>query len=365
MKAARLSSFTSPLSVEIVDEPRLIPGSVILRVLSVYIPTFTANVVDGKLPYQLPPLPTTPGPNAIGVIEEVADDVFDLSKGQIVFAGGAIYSDDAFSKNDTILIGWTTAGPHARRLQQIYKEGSWAEKFLVPSSSIVPFPESLTLHYSTSQLGVFSYIGIAYGALLRGDFRPGQVVVVNGATGSIGSGTVLLALSLGASRVIAVGRDVDTLNALQSLDPKRVFIVPLVDLEEDTKKIQALAAEADHPKYEGAHLFIDAIGGALSADPTIACMKALRRRGIAVFVGSVYPPVPVNYVEAMIKQIEIRGSFMSDRDSYGDLMRLAASGVLDINKIKVHTFPLDQINDAISKASTAKGLNWVVLEPSK
>lgn len=89
----------------------------------------------------------------------------------------------------------------------------------------------------------------------------GQIVVVNGATGILGSSAVILALAFGASRVIAVGRDVATLESLRALDPKRVFPVALSSsIEEDEKKIAALAAEADYPKNEGAHVFIDLVG---------------------------------------------------------------------------------------------------------
>ena len=284
----------------------------------------------------------------------------------MVVAPNSISSTDPSSKDDTVFIGWTAASPFSVRLQKIYKEGSLAEKLLVPSNAIVPLPHSLTLQYSTAQLGIFSFIGISYGAILRGDFKAGQIVVVNGATGAIGSSVVLLALSLGAARVIAVGRDVDTLKSLQDLDPRRVFTVPLgLSIDDDSKKIAALAAEADYPKNEGAHLFIDAIGGATTSDPTLACLKSLRRHGIAVFVGSVFSPLSINYMDVMRKQLQIRGSWMFHQDDFGGLIRLVTSGVVDLNKIRVHPFPLDQVNSAVSKASTVKGLNWVILEPNK
>jgi alcohol dehydrogenase len=248
-----------------------------------------------------------------------------------------IASSDPYSKNDTILIGWANVSPLGARLQEIYKEGSLAEKLLVPSNAIVPLPDSVTLQYSTAQLGILGYIGISYDAVLRGDFKTGQIVVVNGATGTIGSSVVLLVLALGASRVIAVGRNVDALKSLQALDPRRVCIVPLgSSIDEDSKKIAALAAEADYPKNEGAHLFIDAIGAATTPDPTLACLKSLRRHGIAVFVGSVFSPLLISYMDVMHKWLQIRGSWMCDIDAFGGLIRLVASGVVDLNKIKVY-----------------------------
>ena len=49
MRAARLISYDSPLTIETIESPKLIPGSVIIRVLSVCIPAYTHNVVNGKL----------------------------------------------------------------------------------------------------------------------------------------------------------------------------------------------------------------------------------------------------------------------------------------------------------------------------
>ena len=52
---------------------------------------------------------------------------------------------------------------------------------------------------------------------------------------------------------------------------------------------------------------------------------------------------------------------MYTQDEVGDLVWLVASGVVDLNKMKVHTFPLGKINEAVVMASTPKGLE-VALE---
>ena len=68
MKAARLYEVGKPLKVEEVPEPILKPGSAIIKLLGSHIPSFTTQVLSGELGYMLPPLPFTPGPNAIGVV---------------------------------------------------------------------------------------------------------------------------------------------------------------------------------------------------------------------------------------------------------------------------------------------------------
>lgn len=87
MKAARLYETGKPLKIEEIAEPTLRSGSVIVKVLSTHIPSFTEGVISGELGYALPEMPFTPGTSAIATIEAVADDVFDLSVGQKVFCG--------------------------------------------------------------------------------------------------------------------------------------------------------------------------------------------------------------------------------------------------------------------------------------
>ena len=47
--------------------------------------------------------------------------------------------------------------------------------------------------------------------------KPTQTLVVNGATGGLGSAAVLVGLAMGASKVVAVGRNEEKLKALEQL----------------------------------------------------------------------------------------------------------------------------------------------------
>ena len=64
----------------------------------------------------------------------------------------------------------------------------------------------------------------------------GETVIVNGATGITGIGTVLSALAMGAARVIAIARNPARLEKLQAIDPKRVATVALGKGESITPK---------------------------------------------------------------------------------------------------------------------------------
>ena len=91
-------------------------------------------------------------------------------------------------------------------------------------------------------------------------------MIVNGATGVLGVGTVRLLLDVGAARVIAVGRRRDILKGLEELDPKRV---KAVEWQENRTEAGTLIEAAG----ERSDLFIDAVGFAGNADTTTACIR--------------------------------------------------------------------------------------------
>ena len=208
-KAARLHQVGSPLKIEEIPEPRLRPGGAIIRVLGSHVVPFTSRVLSGELGYMLPtPFPITPGPSAIALVESVAEDVFGLKLGEVVFADPWISSRVIGAEPDGILIGWTGLAPAAGRMQSLWKDGAFAEKALWPAECLTPLVEVSGL--PPERLAIMNYLTIAYGGLLRGDFRAGSTLVVTGATGGLGVSSVIVALALGASRIVAVARDVDT-----------------------------------------------------------------------------------------------------------------------------------------------------------
>lgn len=180
MKAARLYEVGKPLKVEDVSEPKIRSGSAIVRILCAHVFSYTRQVINGKLGYDLPELPFTPGTGAIAVVEAVADDVFDLEIGQQVFCDPYIYSRNISAEPDGILLGWTGLTPLSSRTQSLWKDGVFAEKALFPAECLTPIPKT---KFSPQQLAYLDYLTVAYGGLLRADFHPCQTLVVNGATG--------------------------------------------------------------------------------------------------------------------------------------------------------------------------------------
>lgn len=354
MKAARLHKIGSSLNIEEIAEPTLRPSGVIVRILKTFIPSFTAQVLSGELNYQVPPLPFTPGTSAIGIIETVADDVSSLERGQMVFCDQYIASHNISTPPDAILMGWTGLAPASSHTQSLWKDGAMAQKALFPAECLTPITNT---SISTELLAAIGYLAIPYGGFLRGNLRPSQVVIINGATGNLGTAAILVALAMGASKVVAVGRNTTALSELEKLDERRVVSVSLSgNTEEDAQKIKKAAGEAD--------LVLDVLGRVTNPNLTLNCIRALRPKGTAVFMGGVKADIPLPYAEIMIKEITISGAFMFPRQAPKDLLELASAGILNLQAIQTHVYDLVDANKAVEAASNMKGLDYCILSPN-
>ncbi|MGR8921664.1 MAG: zinc-binding dehydrogenase, partial [Gammaproteobacteria bacterium] len=193
------------------------------------------------------------------------------------------------------------------------------------------------------------------GGLRRGSLRPGETLVVHGATGYFGSAAVLLGLALGAGRVVAAGRNTGVLDRLAQAGGSRVATVTMSgDVARDAAALRAAAGG-------GADMAFDIVGQADSPNGTLAALKSLRRGGRLVLMGSLGPALPVDYNELMLNDWSILGQFMYDRDAYPNLLNLVRAGLLNLDLVEVTTWPLAELAQAIDAAAGMSGLDCTVV----
>lgn len=352
MKAAILHRPGVALEVEETPIPQLRPASVQVRVLATHILSFTDQVVGGQIPFPLP-TPYIPGLSAIGSIEAIADDVSGLRVGQKVFCSPLISSRN-IQNPERILKGWFGVTRNCEPLLAQWKDGTFAEFAVYPVECVTPIHP--VAGYSDAEAASMYYLSIAYGALLRGEFTPGQSVLINGATGNLGAASILVALAMGASRIFAAGRNRAVLHSLAALDPKRITAISLPDRVEDYP--QRYSSE-----ISGVDLMIDAVGVMDHSALVEAGLSVLRQNGTAVFLGGVAADVQLSYLMTLVKELNIRGSFMYPQSAPSDIVRMIESGLLNLKVFEPKAYRLDQINEAIAEASHSRGLQYVVLQP--
>ena len=81
-------------------------------------------------------------------------------------------------------------------------------------------------------------------------------------------------------------------------------------------------------------------------------------------MGSMAVPLPISYLEVMLNSLEIIGQFMYPSDAFMRLIDLARAGLLDLRAIRVRSFPLEALPEAMEASATAGGLECVVTPPS-
>jgi NADPH2:quinone reductase len=161
VRAIRVHEFGEPdvLQVEELPDPQPGPGQVLVRVKAAGVNPVETYIRSGSYAVK-PPLPYTPGGDAAGVIESLGEGVEGFKAGDRVYTSGT-------------------------------RTGVYAELALCDLSQVHPLPEAVTFAQGA---GVNTPYATAYRSLYpRAHARPGETVLVHGATGGVGTAAVQIA----------------------------------------------------------------------------------------------------------------------------------------------------------------------------
>jgi alcohol dehydrogenase len=353
-KAWRLHGPGGVLGIEETALPAVRAVTVRVRMEAAPILSYLREYAAGKLPYWYPEGTFTPGTNGAGVVEEIGPDVYHFTVGQRVFVHPHLVAAEIAAEPAQILVGLTGISPDSGPMLAAWGDGTFSQQVLMPASVLAPLDgiEALPVERLAS-LGKF---GVPLGGLLRGRLASGETLVVNGATGYFGSAAVLLGLALGAERVIAAGRSGDTLERIREAGGGRVRSVVLTgEVEADAKALKEAAGG------RGAHLAFDQVGGASDPSSTLAALKSLQRGGRLVLMGSMTAPLPITYGELMVNDWEVIGNFMYRASAFRTLVALVRAGLLDLDKVNITSFPMQDLPQAMDQAAQMRGLDCTVV----
>jgi NADPH2:quinone reductase len=297
MHAAAIDEFGGPITPHQLAIPR--PGSdeILIRVESAGVGVWDSFEAEGgfaKLYGGNPQFPYILGSDGAGTVEDVGDQVKQFRKGDRVYA-------------------LALANP---------KGGFYAEYAAIKADNASPIPGKLTIE----QAGVFPVDAIT--ALCGLDetlgLKPGESVLIFGASGGIGHMAVQLAKRMGA-RVLAVASGPDGVNFVKSLGADMVIDGRSQDVLEAARKFA--------PKGLDAVLLTAGGTGAEQA------MAALRDGGRVAYPNGVELTAnPRPGITA--KSYNGRG----DPDALAKLNRLVEQGPFEVHVAR--TFPLDEAAEA-------------------
>ncbi|MFO8034370.1 MAG: zinc-binding dehydrogenase [Candidatus Bipolaricaulota bacterium] len=210
----------------------------------------------------------------------------------------------------------------------VSRDGCYAEQVAVPADALRPLPEGM----SAVQGAAFPLVtSTAYHMLIgRGHLRPGETVLITGATGGVGTAAVQLARAAGA-RIIAASRSGAKAQRLQELGAHEV-----VDASADLAE-QVLSLTQGY----GVDLVAEQVGVAVWE----ACLAATKPGGRVVFCGATSgSQVSMNLQPTYRREISIHGVYGALPEELDRVWSLVESG--QVQPLVDHTLPLDKAADA-------------------
>jgi len=178
-------------------------------------------------------------------------------------------------------------------------QGTFAETVIVPARNAVPKPDGLT----AAQASVMGTAWLtAYRMLfVKSGLRPGQTMLVQGASGGVSTALVQLGRAAGM-RVWVTGRTED----------KRALAT-------------RLGAHATYPSGERLPERVDAVFETVGDATWSHSMRALRPGGVIVVSGATSGPNPAADLQRLFfLQLRVIGSTMGSRDELADLLTFVA-----------------------------------------
>jgi NADPH:quinone reductase len=316
MRACLLREFgpVQDLRLETVAPPALQAGEVLIRTRAFGLNFPDLLMVQGKYQERYP-LPFVPGRDAAGIVEAVGADASDFRSGD-------------------------------RVLCQVAK-GAWAEYIAAPASRCFPMSPAATFEHAAAMVTPYHTAYVAMVA--RSKIRAGEIAVVSGASGSVGTALVQLLKARG-NFVIAVVSSAHKVDFVTEMGADRVIVAAGDDLKRSVPDQLRAAANGRQ-----ADVFFDLVGGDLF-DAGLRSLGDDGRLVVIGFAGGRIPEARANYL--LLKNISVVGAPLDVHFKNGT--QTIADGAALIRELYQSTalrppiksiMPLDRFSDAIRDAA--------------
>jgi alcohol dehydrogenase len=271
------------MTIDEIEKPSPRANDVLIQVKSCGVIPNMNSIFSGKLWNHLPPLPASVGLDAAGVVAETGGRVVDIRVGDRVYVNPwlscgqctSCRTGEPLMCSSAALQGYFGFFPTSRPQLDAYPYGGFSEYMTASAQRLVKLQNEV----SFDQAARFGYLGTSFAGLRAGKVVAGTTVAINGITGTLGVGATLLALGMGATRILGLGRNANVMKQLKALAPNRIDTLALgagsiVDwLRERTGGI-------------GVDVLLDCSGRSASSATTSDALNGVKRGGAVVNIGS-------------------------------------------------------------------------------
>jgi NADPH2:quinone reductase len=324
MRAILCTHFGPPNELELADipSPHAAAGEAVVLIKAAALNFFDTLIVAGKYQHK-PPFPFSPASEFAGVVGSVGAGVTDIAVGDRVMGN----------------IGW----------------GAAREAVAIDAHQLAKLPEALDFERAAGL--TVTYSTTFYALRERAQLKPGETLVVLGASGGTGLAAVELGKMMGA-RVIACASSDEKLAFARTHGADETVNYGRENLRDALKRLGG-----EH----GIDVVYDPVGGPY-AEPAVRSLAWLGRYLVVGFAAGEIPKIPLNL--ALLKSCDIRGVSWGawtkrepqlQRALMTDLARWCIEGKLSAH---VHAvYPLTEITAALNALADRKVMGKIVLRP--
>ena len=340
MKAILFYNHGSADVLEYSDFPTPDPGpnQVLVRLKAAALNRLDLWVREGwpelKLEY-----PHIPGADGAGEVAALGDGVKNWSVGDRVVINSNLSCgtcEYCLAGMDNRCRNWGLLGETQR--------GTYAEYVSVPARNLFPLPVGFDEH--TAAAAALVYHTAWHSLLTRGNLRPGETVLIIGATGGVNLASLQIAKLAGAT-VFVVGSSPDKLALAESLGADH-----LIDRSQEGNWSEAVYLMTDK---RGVDVVVDNVGTTFPE-----AFRAAGRGGRILTVGNTgNPRVEIDNRFIFAKHLSLIGSTMGTHSDFKKVMSLVFSGRL--TPVLDRTYPLSEAGAAQERLAAGDQMGKITL----
>ncbi len=341
MRAALFHENGGPdvLRIEDVPRPEPGPGEVLVRVRAAALNHLDLWVRRG-LPIETT-MPHVGGSDVAGDIAEVGAGVDPSRVGERVVVNPSLacgHCRECAQGEESMCPRYRILGEHT--------DGGFAEYVAVDADRAYALPDDLS--YEDAAALPISYM-TAWRALVgRAALRPGEDVLVIGASGGTALAAVQIARLLGA-RVFALTKGAEKVARLKEIG---------ADVAYDRADEDWSAAVYRDTGKRGVDVVVENVGAATWS----GSLRALAKGGRLVTYGATAgPKVELDVRQVFWKQIQVIGTTMASRAEFEAMLRVVFAGRL--RPVVDSVLPLDRIREAHERLESGEQIGKIVLVP--
>lgn len=328
MRAVVVREFGQPddLKIEDIESPTPGPDEIRIDVQATAVNFVDLLVISGKYQF-LPPRPFSPGKLPAGVVSKVGENVKALKPGD--------------------------------RVLTMAEQGGYAEQAIALASQAYRIPKEMSFTEAAAMALGFDTAWFALRERAR--LKTGEVVLVLGATGSVGLAAIQLAKAFGA-KVIAGVSSMNKAGIVTAAGADEVIDLSVENLHDNLRR-QVYELTQDR----GVDVIIDSLGDRFFV-PALRALAWSGRLVVVGFAAGEIPTVKANYL--LLKNIEVSGLQVSDyrkrmpdrmRECFEEIFTLFEQGLVDPPATTVRT--LDDFADALIQIRDRTAKDRLVLTP--